>query len=268
MTSRFEFPERAVIGALHLPALPGTATNQLPIDEIVGFAVSNASVFEEGGVDGLYIQNAGDPVGPLRAGPDSVAMMAVVTRAVREHCSLPVGVTLAAHDAASSLAVATAAGASFVRLKVYVGAMVKAEGIIQGCAAEALAERKRLHAEGIAIVADVHDRTGVSLSNDDVELAADWACRMAKADALVVTGRSPEESARLLDRVKASGCGCRLLCGGSATEDNVASLLEHGDGVIVSTAFRAASGDRSRPWDVDRIKRLVRRAHAAPGTSG
>jgi len=232
------------------------------IDALVDFAVTNARVFAAEGVDALYLQNAAAGVGPKRALPDVVATMAIITHAVRQAVTVPVGLVLASYDAAAPLAIATAAGADFVRLKDYVGAMVKAEGIIEGCAYEALAERRRLGAEDVRILADIHDRTGVPLGPETLELAADWAARFGRADALVVTGHTVDESVAMLDRVRQTGITIPIMCGGGVTPDNVGSILSHCDGVIVSSALRAVPPDPVRPWAPERIATLLSRARA------
>ena len=98
-----------VIGALHVPALPGTPGSRTPVDELVDFAVENSRLFESAGADALYVQNVGG-IGPKRSDVDTVALMSVITRAVVQAVSIPVGVTLAGHDAAGAIAVAFAGG--------------------------------------------------------------------------------------------------------------------------------------------------------------
>src|SRR5437660_1307238 len=158
-----------VIAALHLPPLPGDPNNTSSMEAILEFAVANAQVFASHGVDAVYLQDTGRCDSSKRTPPDVTAALAVIAHDVRRAVPIPVGVLSAAYDAAGPLAAATAAAVDFVRLKVYVGAMVRAEGIVEGCAAEALAERRRLGADHIRILADVHDRSGVPLAPEPLE---------------------------------------------------------------------------------------------------
>ena len=249
-----------VIGALHVPALPGTPGSRTPVDELVDFAVENSRLFESAGADALYVQNVGGGIGPKRSNVDTVALMSVITRAVVQAVSIPVGVTLAGHDAAGAIAVAFAGGASFVRLKVYVGAMLKAEGVIEGCAEEALRERDRLGAESLLFMVDIHDRTGISLGRETVVEVADWAARFGRADALIVTGATPDESVQMLDAVRDSGVKVPLFCGGSANVGNVSRLLEHCQGVIVSSAWMSDAPTPKPTWDPKKIRVFMERA--------
>jgi uncharacterized protein len=268
MTKSLTLRDGVIITALHLPALPGSPMRTSGVDALVEFAVTNAQVFAAQGVDALYLQNAAAGVGPKRTLPDVVAVMAIITRAVRQAVTVPVGLVLASYDAAAPLAIAAAAGAGFVRLKDYVGAMVKAEGIVEGCAYEALAERRRLGAEDVRILADIHDRTGVPLGPETLELAADWAARFGGADGLVITGHTVDESIAMLDRVRQAGITIPILCGGGVTADNVERILAHCDGVIVSSALRAVPPNPLRPWDPERIAVLLSHARAARSRLG
>lgn len=259
-----------VIAALHLPPFQGGGDQgAADIDWIERYAVENAGIFLAGGVDGLFIQDQTAPI-DVAGFPNVVANLAVAARAVRRtYPELPIGIIVNHHGAHSALAVAKAVGANFVRLKVYVGAMLKPGGVEEGCAFEALGYRTQLQAEKIAIFADVFDRTGIPLGPTTLEVASQWAVRRGRADALVLTGNSFAESLDMLDRVHSKNLGVPLLLGGSVTAENVGAALEHADGVIVSSALMRKDGTpqarRSRPWDQLAIRRFVEAA-AAPRT--
>jgi membrane complex biogenesis BtpA family protein len=251
-----------VIAALHLPPFRGAGDpDAADIDWIEDYAVENAGLFAAGGVDGLFIQDQTTPI-DAAGFPNVVANLSVAARAVRRaHPQLPIGIIVNHHGAATALAVARAVGASFVRLKVYVGAMMKPGGIEQGCAFEALAYRTQLQAENIAIFADVFDRTGTPVGPTTLEEASHWAARRGRADALVLTGHSFADSLAMLDRVRARQLGVPLLLGGSVTTDQVGTAFDHADGVIVSSALMRKDGSlqqrRSRPWDEQEIRRFM-----------
>lgn len=274
MTFRELFENRTpVIVALHLPPFPGGPGGGWAIADIERFAVENAGVFAAGGADAVVVQDqtvslAGD------GDPAIVAPFAIAARAVRAAFpALPLGIIANHHGSRTPLAVAKAADAQFVRLKVYVGAMVKAGGIEQGCAVDALRYRAEIGADEVAIVADVFDRTGTPLGDATIEEASDWAARIGRADALVLTGRDFESSLDLIDRVRAARVGRPLLLGGGATTGNVATAVRHADGVIVSSALKRTEGTaeeiRARPWDERVVAQFVKacreaRAQAAP----
>jgi hypothetical protein len=68
--------------------------------------------------------------------------------------------------------------------------MVKAEGILQGCAYEAIQYRAQIGAQDVAILADVYDRTGEPLGRMPLVEEARQAATFGRADGLILTGRS------------------------------------------------------------------------------
>ena len=67
--------------------------------------------------------------------------MTRVTAEIRSRFGRPVGLNLLENDAEAMLAVASAAGADFVRIKVYVGAMMTPFGIASAQAFAAIRAR-------------------------------------------------------------------------------------------------------------------------------
>jgi membrane complex biogenesis BtpA family protein len=255
--------EVRVIAALHLPPMPSAAQRQAPsLAEVIAYARRNAAIALENGVDGLYIQDLGDyPVARV-VQPHTIARITAVGCALRQdfpHAVL--GVCLMAHGAEGPLAIAQAMHADFVRLKVYVGAMVKAEGLLEGCAYEAIQYRAAIRAEDIAILADVYDRTGMPLGAVPLPEAAQQAVTFGRADGLILTGRSFSESIAMVDEVQRANLGVPLFIGGGVTAENVAQALQVADGVIVSTALKrisAWSADAiGSDWDVDKVRAFV-----------
>ncbi len=258
---------KPVIAALHLPPVPGSHHPRArTVQQIEQYAIENAGAFVAGGVDALFLQDLGAP--PMQGSDhEVVAYLSVVGAAVRRsYPELNLGIIVNSHGAEIPLAIAKAVGAQFVRIKVFIGAMVKAGGIENGCASEAIQYRSRIGAEDVAIIADVYDRTGVPLG----EMPIEEASRMAvwyRADALVLTGKDFTGSLDMLARVRAKHYGVPLLLGGSATADNIGDALAYADGVIVSSSLMRTSGSpeerEARPWDDAAIKRFVDAAHAA-----
>jgi len=258
----------SVIAALHLPPFPGAAhPDARSLREIRDYVLRNVETAVQAGVQGLYLQDLGDhPVAP-HVQPHVVAGVAAVGAAVRAaYPDLYLGVCLMSHGAREPLAVAQAIEAQFVRLKVYVGAMVKAEGLLQGCAYEAVQYRAQIHAEEIAILADVYDRTGEPLGRMPLAEEARQAATFGRADGLVLTGRSYDESESMINEARAARLGVPLLIGGSVNEKNVAHALTIADSVIVSTAFKPIGGwsreSLQADWDAAKVRAFMQAATA------
>ena len=101
--------------------------------------------YAEGGIDGLIIENHGDIpfLRPRDIGPETAAMMAVITERVRAETGLPLGINVLANGAIMALAVAKAGGAAFIRVNQWANAYIANEGFVEGDAALALRYRAR-----------------------------------------------------------------------------------------------------------------------------
>mgnify|MGYP001179599170 FL=1 len=265
----FQAGRPAVIAALHLPPLPASHHPAAqPVREVVEFALRNTEKAVRAGCPALYIQDLGDfPLAP-HVQPHTVAILSVVGAAIRrEFPQLALGVCLMSHAAREPLAIAQAIGAQFVRLKVYVGAMVKAEGILQGCAYEAIQYRAAIGAEEVQILADVYDRTGEPLGRLPIAEEARQAAVFGRADGLVLTGLSLAESLQMLADVRAANLSTPLLLGGGATAENISRVLQVADGVVVSSAFKTISGWTRAAllaeWEADRLNAFMQAVRQA-----
>ena len=261
----FRSDRPTIVGALHLPPFPASRHPQAqPLSVITEFAIRNVERAVESGVDAIYLQDLGDhPIAPTIE-PHTVAGVTAVGEAVRRAFpKLPLGICLMGHGAREPLAIVQAIEGQFVRLKVFIGAMVKWEGILEGCAYEAQQYRARLGAkDDILILADVHDRTGSPLGRPPLAQAARDAAVFGRADGLVLTGSSFEESVEMLRTVHEQSLDVPLLIGGGVKAANVGQLVGLADGMIVSSAFKPSAKSFSRAsltmdWKPARIRALV-----------
>lgn len=256
-----DLPRPALIGMVHLPALPGTPRHLLSMDEIVDRALADAKMLHDAGFDALIVENYGDaPFSPDTLPPACVAAMSIVTDRIRREIALPLGINALRNDARAALAIAAAAGGSFVRINVFTGVAATDQGIIEGRAEQTLAYRKQL-GKRIAILADVHVKHAVPLSEPDIARAARDAAYRGFADGLIVSGPATGEPVNMdeLRRVRAAVPDRRVLVGSGATIENADSLLAIADGIIVGTAIKA-DGRTDAPVDPRRAAAFV---HAA-----
>ncbi len=247
----------AVIGVIHSRALPGSPDyDGEGMDELVAFAVAEATRYRDGGADGLIVENHGDiPFAkPDELGPETAACMAVMTRAVRDAVGLPTGVNVLANGAVAALAVAKAAGASFVRVNQWANAYVANEGFIEGKAGAATRYRAWLRAREIRIFADVHVKHGAHAVTSDravSELARD--VEFFDADVAIGTGQRTGDSATLEElRAIADGTSLPLAVGSGVTPDNVGDLFTVADAVIVASWLKR-DGVWWNPVDPERM---------------
>ena len=68
--------KRALIGVIHVQALPGTPANKLDVTRITSIAVDEARIYRDAGFQGLIIENTHDrPYLKKNVGPEIVAAM-------------------------------------------------------------------------------------------------------------------------------------------------------------------------------------------------
>ncbi len=255
-----------IIAALHLPPFPGsTNSERKTLSEISNFALRNVENAVKAGVDAIILQDLGEHPFSKDIQPYITASITAVGAKVRANFpDLDLGISLLGNSAKEPLAIAQAIGASFIRLKVYVGAMVKAEGIIEGCAAEAIQYRHQINADQIAILADVYDRTGIPLGRQPLVEEVRHAYVFGLADAIILTGSNFKETMSMIDQIKTSDITPPIVIGGGVNKSNVASAFEAADSVIVSSAFKPQSGftreSINMDWDLEKMTAFVKAA--------
>lgn len=232
-----------VIGVIHCLALPGSPSYEgASPDVLIDHAVQEAQRYVAGGVHGVIVENHGDiPFSkPDDLGPETAAMMAVLVDRVRAAVPVPVGINVLANGAIHALAVARAAGGSFVRVNEWANAYVANEGIIEGPAARATRYRSWLRANGVRIFADVHVKHGshaIVADRSVQELTRD--AEFFDADAVIVTGQRTGDAADLQEvRTVADATALPVLIGSGVSTENAGDLLTVARGLIVASSLK------------------------------
>jgi len=253
---------KPVIGMIHLWPLPGSpGYTGYGIQKIVDHAMRDAEALMQGGVDGLMVENMWDL--PFHVGskmrPEAITAHAVAAAEIVKNFPVPVGINVIHNGGTVVLSIAVASGARFMRICILTGARVWDTGEFDhGCAADLLRKRKELHAEGIHIFADVDKKHSVPFPGIDLATHIEWT-EFYGADALIVsgsfTGKSPD-----LEKVKKAKQLAKkpILIGSGTTVENVASLLEFADGIIIGTGLKK-DGIMENPVDPARVRALLDR---------
>lgn len=254
-------PARALIGMVHLPALPGAVDAADPLDPIVERAVGEAQCLADCGFDAVLVENFGDvPFLAATVEPHTVAAMAIVLREVRRAVRVSVGVNVLRNDAIAGVALATVAGADFLRVNVHVGVYATDQGIIEGRAPQVLRYRRALGGRP-AILADVHVKHAEPLSSRDLSQAAEETAYRGRADGLIVSGPTTGRPTDLdhVRTVRRAVPDVPVYVGSGADGTTVRALLDVADGVIVGSALKA-DGRASSPLDPQRAREFARAA--------
>lgn len=240
-----------VIACLHVVPLPGSALYEGGgIERVVERALADATTLVEAGVDAILIQNNGDAPTSRETLPETVAYMTRVGAEIRRATSVPLGVNILPNGTQSALSVASAIGAEFVRIKVYVGAVVGSAGLIEGSAHRAQEFVRKIEARSIGIAADVYDRSNSPLGRLPIDEAAVQAVRHGRAGALILTALDTVGVVELAAVVRRRQLGVPIYVGGGTNADNIAEILPQFDGVIVGRTLKGANGS----VDGDRVR--------------
>jgi len=231
---------KPVIGTVHVLPLPGAPGHRGgSMDEIVTRAVSDATAYVHGGIDGLIVENGGDIpfLKPSLVGPETVAGLTAVTCAVRDAVAVPIGLNCLANAVIQSLAIAKATGSLFVRANQWANAYIANEGFVEGAAAEALRFRSAIRAEQVAVFADVHVKHGshaivadrpIREQTRDVEAFG--------ADVLIATGQRTGHPVEMEELTEISAAATKpVILGSGLTAENAAELLQVAAGAIVGS---------------------------------
>jgi hypothetical protein len=212
-----------VIASLHLlPSEHSRRRVTYTPNQIVDHALLHTQIAHENGVRALYIQDVHDtPVAP-KILPHTIANVTAVGKAIRQAFSdIHLGVCLMQHGAREPLQIADAIGADFVRIKVWLGAMMKAEGLITGCAYEGIQYRAEIGARHIKIFTDIYDRVGVPVNPLPLAEACRQAVVFCQSDGLVLTGMNVDDSESMFRQIAPLRLGVPLILGGGATSSTV-----------------------------------------------
>lgn len=257
---------RPIMGVVHLRPLPGAPSyTGEDVREIYAAGVRDALTLANGGIDAIIVENASDQpfLRPDDIGPETVAALTAACLEIRNAVDVPLGVTCVANGAIQALAVAKAAGATWVRVNQWANAYVANEGILNGEAAKALRYRNAIGARDVNILADVHVKFGAHAITADRSISeqatdAEWH----HADVLIATGTrtgsptQPEE----VEEVRA-GTNLPVIVGSGLDPEQLPRLFDVADGAIVGQWLKE-DGRWWNPVDPRRVERLMAAATA------
>ncbi len=248
-----------VVAMIHVGALPGTPAGALSLAEIEAQAVKEAKICRDAGVHGLMLENMHDtPYVRGRVGPEIVAAMAIVARAVKDVAGLPCGVQILAAANFEAMAVAQAAGLDFIRAEGFAFAHVADEGIIQSSAAELLRYRRMIGAEHVQVWADIKKKHSSHAITADVSIGETaHAVEFMRGDAVIVTGAVTGMAPKSADvRVVKQATRLPVYLGSGVTAANIVEFLADADGFIIGSEFKTG-GHWSGAVDGKRVRRLM-----------
>ncbi len=253
------FDSKAVIGMIHVQALPGTPNYNGGVKTIIEKAVEEALIYRGAGVGGLIIENMHDvPYINRTVGPEITAAMSVVGHEVKDKTGLPCGIQILAGANKESLAAANFAGLDFIRAEGFVFSHIADEGLMNSDAGELLRYRKMIGAENILIFTDIKKKHSSHNITKDVSLAdTAEAAEFFLSDGLIITGSKTGSSANIEDlKSVRKKTKLPILVGSGISTENIDQYFNYADAFIVGSHFKK-DGFWKNDLDEKRISEFV-----------
>ncbi len=256
----------ALIGMVHVGALPGTPGSVENVAGLAHRAVEEAKLLAGAGFDAVLLENMHDvPYLRRDVGPEIVAGMTAVAASVRAAVEVPIGLQILAGANRAAVAVAQAVGAQFVRAEGFAFAAVADEGLLEEAdAGPLLRYRKAIGAETVGILADVKKKHSAHALTDDVGLAETArATEFFGADGVIVTGPATGQATNPTDLADVRrAVDLPVIVGSGVTPRSAPGLLRDADALIVGSWYKV-DGHWSNGPDPERVAELARAVEEA-----
>lgn len=250
---------KPVIAMVHLGALPGTPLHdrQQGLEGLVRAAANDLAALQAAGFDAVMFGNENDRPYEFSVDAASTATMAYVIGRLRSDISVPFGVNVL-WDPMSTMALAAATGASFVR-EIFTGTYASDMGMWTPDAGKALRYRDRLGRADMAVLFNVSAEFAYSLDRRSLADRARSAVFSSIPDAILVSGAITGEAAAMsdLEAVKKSLPTTPVLANTGVKHETVADVLKVADGCIVGSSLKV-DGNTWNPVDPDRALEFMR----------
>ncbi|CAA9243120.1 photosystem I biogenesis protein BtpA [uncultured Coleofasciculus sp.] len=256
-----------IIGVVHLLPLPTSPRWGGSLKAVIDRAEQEVTALASGGVDGVIVENFFDaPFTKNQVDPAVVSAMTLIIQRLMNLVTLPMGINVLRNDAQSALAIATCVQAQFIRVNVLTGVMATDQGLIEGQAHQLLRYRRELGSD-VKIFADVLVKHARPLGSPNLTTAVQETIERGLADSVILSGWATGSPPTLedLELASAAANGTPVLIGSGANWENISTLMQAADGVIVSSSLKRR-GRIEQPIDPIRVSQFVEAAHRSVAT--
>jgi membrane complex biogenesis BtpA family protein len=256
-----------IIGVVHLLPLPTSPRWGGSLKAVIDRAEQEVTALASGGVDGVIVENFFDaPFTKNQVDPAVVSAMTLIVERLMNLVTLPLGINVLRNDAQSALAIATCVHAQFIRVNVLTGIMATDQGLIEGQAHQLLRYRRELGSD-VKILADVLVKHARPLGSPNLTTAVQETIERGLADGVILSGWATGSPPSLedLELASAAANGTPVFIGSGANWENISTLMQAADGVIVSSSLKRR-GRIEQPIDPIRVSQFVEAARRSVST--
>ncbi len=249
---------KPIIAMVHLNPMPGTPLYdaEAGIEGIVEAARRDLKALQDADVDAVMFGNENDRPYELKVDIATTATMAYVIGRLRGEIQKPFGVNVL-WDPKSSVALAAATGASFIR-EILTGTYASDMGPWTPNAGEAMRYRNRLNRPDLVMLDNVSAEFADSLDRRPLPDRARSAVFSSIPDAVLVSGTITGEAASTsdLEAVKRVLPNTAVLANTGVRHATVADILKIADGCIGGSSLKV-DGNTWNPVDPERAKEFM-----------
>ncbi len=257
---------KAVIGMVHFPPLPGTPL----YDEVRGIKFllerieHDALALQDNGMDAVMFCNENDRPYVNKVSYETPATMARCIAQVAPKLHIPFGVDVI-WDPQAAIAIAMATGGVFVR-EVFTGAYAGDNGLWSLDAGAALRYRRHIGAGHIKLFFNINAEFAAPLAPRPIGDVAHSVVFSALADAICVSGPMTGKAVAVSDLAEAKQAvpDTVVFVNTGTRPDNVAERLAIVDGAFVGTGLKV-DGYTWNEVDPARVRAYMQVVNAIPG---
>jgi len=244
---------KPVIAMVHFPALPGSPLydEKLGLDFIIDSVTKDLINLQNAGVDAVMFGNENDRPYEFDVNAATTSTMAYAIGSLKDKISVPFGVNVL-WDPMSTIALATATGAHFVR-EIFTGTYASDMGMWTPDAGKTMRYRDSLNRKDLLMFYNISAEFAYSLDRRSVAERSKSTVFSSIPDAILVSGQITGELANLndLEEVKKIIPDTPVLANTGVNIDNVEKILNISDGIIIGSSLKI-NGDTWKQVDPKR----------------
>ena len=243
MTTRFHDifgTKKPVIAMVHLGALPGSPLydTSAGLEGLIVGARQDLAALQQAGVDAVMFGNENDRPYEFKVDTASTATMAFVIGILRKDIKVPFGVNVL-WDPMSSVALAAATGASFIR-EIMTGVYASDMGIWNTNAGAAMRYRNHLNRADLGMFFNVSAEFAASTDSRSLVDRARSAVFSSVPDAILVSGAITGEAPAMSDlaAVKKALPDTPVLANTGVKLATISEVMKISDGCVVGSSLK------------------------------
>lgn len=231
--------EKPVIALLHLRALPGDPLFNGTVDEALNNARRELHALQNGGVDAILFSNEFSLPYQQHTDVSVVSSMARIIGELKAEIRLPYGVDVIM-DPASSVDLAAAVGASFIR-GIFTGAYVGDHGIFNTDVASVLRRKKALSLDRVKLLYFLNCESDAYMAPRNLTTIAESVIFHCAPDVLCISGpgAGQEADSHWIASVRKCTKNTPVFANTGCNASNIYEKLKVSDGCCVGTAFKS-----------------------------